>query len=207
MKKTKKNRIPGQPNIYRHDRLDVGQLGYYLPGDPEIWGHAGLEFGEEEFIYDAPRLVGGGALLNLGDLSGGSAILLAQGLRDRKLDGGVFTVDNYSAEMAKISRQNMEKAGVGDWITLVNLSTYDAHHYFLKANPNLLFDFIFIDAGHSYEDVKADWERFSPMLKEKGIISFHDTNQIDTNKVVEEISEDEWTMVFWVNRIKAFVRK
>jgi predicted O-methyltransferase YrrM len=207
MKKAKKNRIPGQPNIYRHDRLDVGQLGYYLPGDPKFWGHAGLEFGEEEFIYDAPRLVGGGTILNLGDLSGGSAILLAQGLRDRKLDGHVFTVDNYSAEMAEISRKNMKKAGVEKWITILNFSTDAAHKHFCQLPSKDIFDFIFIDAGHSYDDVKADWERFSPMLKEKGIISFHDTNQIDTNKVVEEISEDEWTMMFWVNRIKAFVRK
>jgi predicted O-methyltransferase YrrM len=38
-------------------------------------------------------------------------------------------------------------------------------------------DFIFIDAGHSYEDVKNDLEKWYPKLKENGIIAGHDFSQ------------------------------
>lgn len=35
-------------------------------------------------------------------------------------------------------------------------------------------DFIFIDGDHSYEGVKQDFLMYSPLLKENGIIAFHD---------------------------------
>ena len=36
------------------------------------------------------------------------------------------------------------------------------------------YDYIYIDADHSYEGVKADFRRFWPRLAESGIMSFHD---------------------------------
>lgn len=36
------------------------------------------------------------------------------------------------------------------------------------------YDFIFIDADHSYPGVKRDWELYSPMCKAGGIIAMHD---------------------------------
>ncbi len=36
------------------------------------------------------------------------------------------------------------------------------------------FDFIFIDADHTYDAVKADWDNYRPMLAPGGIIAFHD---------------------------------
>jgi len=35
-------------------------------------------------------------------------------------------------------------------------------------------DFIFIDADHSYEGVKKDFEMYSPLVRKGGIIAFHD---------------------------------
>lgn len=35
-------------------------------------------------------------------------------------------------------------------------------------------DFLFIDGDHTYEGVKQDFEVFSPMVKENGLIAFHD---------------------------------
>lgn len=36
------------------------------------------------------------------------------------------------------------------------------------------FDFLFIDGGHEYENVKADFEMYSPLVVKGGIIAFHD---------------------------------
>lgn len=36
------------------------------------------------------------------------------------------------------------------------------------------YDFIFIDGDHSYEGVKLDYENYKPLLREGGIIAFHD---------------------------------
>ena len=35
-------------------------------------------------------------------------------------------------------------------------------------------DFVFIDADHSYEGVRQDFERFSPLVRPGGIVAFHD---------------------------------
>ncbi len=36
-------------------------------------------------------------------------------------------------------------------------------------------DFLFIDGDHSYDGVKADYERFAPWLREGALVFFHDT--------------------------------
>lgn len=37
-----------------------------------------------------------------------------------------------------------------------------------------LVDFLFIDGDHSYEGVKQDFEMYSPLVREGGVIAFHD---------------------------------
>lgn len=39
---------------------------------------------------------------------------------------------------------------------------------------NLPIDFLFIDADHSYEAVKADWNQWFPKVKRDGYIALHD---------------------------------
>ena len=36
------------------------------------------------------------------------------------------------------------------------------------------FDFLFIDAGHSYDDVAADHRDYEPLVRPGGLIAFHD---------------------------------
>lgn len=40
--------------------------------------------------------------------------------------------------------------------------------------PDLFFDFIYIDADHSYEGVKSDLELWYPKVRENGLIAGHD---------------------------------
>lgn len=40
-------------------------------------------------------------------------------------------------------------------------------------------DFLFIDGDHTYEGVKADFELYSPLIREGGIIAFHDIVESD----------------------------
>lgn len=36
------------------------------------------------------------------------------------------------------------------------------------------YEWIFIDAGHWYAEVKSDWDNYSPMCVEGGVVCFHD---------------------------------
>jgi len=50
------------------------------------------------------------------------------------------------------------------------------------------YDFIFIDADHRYDSVKADWENYHEMIAEHGVFAFHDTQHIgDDSYGVEQL--------------------
>ena len=60
--------------------------------------------------------------------------------------------------------------------------------YFIRKNSQLVktknelvkvlggekIDFLMIDGDHGYKGVKKDWELYSPLVKENGIVVFHD---------------------------------
>lgn len=61
------------------------------------------------------------------------------------------------------------------------------YNYFVK--QDIKIDFLHIDAGHSYEDVKQDFDLYSTLLKPEGIISIHDTDDRYQQEFI--VTEDE----------------
>jgi predicted O-methyltransferase YrrM len=47
-------------------------------------------------------------------------------------------------------------------------------------------DFLYIDADHSYEGIKADYENYTPLVKPGGIVGFHDTNHPPIKRLLLE---------------------
>lgn len=195
-------------NPYPNRNLPVGALEYKVLDRqvPDI--KAGLDYGEKEFIYDIPRILNGGNFVNLGCLFGGSAILLAKGLQDRKLKGFVHTIDLYGeAEQLARVQHNIEKYKVTDYIMVNKGSTKQWAEQFFKEKKQ--FNFVFVDACHTYEAVKEDFLLYSQLLNENGIIAFHDTNQEQIDKVLKEhlFNNSLWEQEYWINRIKAFRKR
>jgi len=58
-------------------------------------------------------------------------------------------------------------------------------------------DFLFIDGNHSYESVLCDFLLYYPLVKEQGIIAFHDTAMSEDNvgvpKLITEIQTGKFT--------------
>lgn len=54
-------------------------------------------------------------------------------------------------------------------------------------------DFLYIDADHTYEGVKTDFELYSPLVSPGGIIGFHD---------IRNMKENHQVKVFW-NELKS----
>jgi len=52
---------------------------------------------------------------------------------------------------------------------------------------NNSFDFVYIDASHEYEDVKADIKAWLPKVKKGGIIAGDDYNSRQVSRAVHEI--------------------
>jgi hypothetical protein len=58
----------------------------------------------------------------------------------------------------------------------VTLEGMDTHSAAARAMAESFgpFDFLLIDAGHSYDDVAADWRDYGPLVRAGGLITFHD---------------------------------
>jgi len=59
---------------------------------------------------------------------------------------------------------------------IVNDTTENAYYNFF-VKEDIKIDYLHIDAGHSYEDVKQDFELYSKLLSPHGVISIHDTDE------------------------------
>ena len=59
---------------------------------------------------------------------------------------------------------------------IINDTTENAYYNFF-VKEDIKIDYLHIDAGHSYEDVKLDFELYSKLLSPHGIISIHDTDE------------------------------
>jgi hypothetical protein len=57
----------------------------------------------------------------------------------------------------------------------IKSTSVDAFYDFF-IRQDIKIDFLFIDGDHSYEGVKKDFELYSTILSEKGIIMLHDTD-------------------------------
>lgn len=205
-------------NPYSNKRtLPVGEGWNLTEEDAKIISpikkHAQLEFGEMEFLFELPSLVGGGEYANLGDGRGGSAALMALGMKHKNINGHVHTIDTYmdginskerARARAKNNKDKFQEWGVGNYITQYMATTADAWRKF--EDEVMRFKVVFIDAAHDYESVKSDLMYYICLMDSPGCILFHDTNQDDVNKVIEELVTPNpgLELFHWVNRIKAY---
>ena len=73
------------------------------------------------------------------------------------------------------------------------LTTTERAFYDFFVKEDIKIDYLHIDAGHSYEDVKQDFELYSKLLSPNGIISIHDTDKTysDDYIVTKDISDQD----------------
>ena len=73
---------------------------------------------------------------------------------------------------------------------ILSTTTEEAFHNHFVLN-DIKIDYLHIDAGHSYENVKEDFELYSQLLSPNGIISIHDTdpNFADSYLVTSEVKD------------------
>ena len=72
------------------------------------------------------------------------------------------------------------------------LETSERAFYDYFVRQDIKIDYLHIDGDHSYEGVKKDFELYSTIMSENGIITIHDTDQKyhDTFLVTENAKED-----------------
>lgn len=117
------------------------------------------------------------AIVELGTYRGRSGILLAEAT---KLMPGVsfVTIDNYSKDKADEAeaRAHMGPRGA----TVIRGDSAEEGRKWRGPPVALLF----IDAGHEYEEVKADADAWLPHVPEGGIVVFHDWTRPGISHVI-----------------------
>lgn len=82
-------------------------------------------------------------VLEIGCAIGYSAILMSKGLHG----GGKITTIEYNADMVKIARENIERAGLSDVIDVVEA---DAKDYLSYIDEDEVYDIIFLDGPKAH---------------------------------------------------------
>ena len=74
----------------------------------------------------------------------------------------------------------------------LNLETSEKTFYDYFIRQDIKIDYLHIDGDHSYEGVKKDFELYSTIMSENGIITIHDTDGVyhNTFVVTEDSKED-----------------
>lgn len=93
---------------------------------------------------------------------------------------------------AKILSLDLENKLCLDFGDTVHLIYGDSHSEEVAAQVRKFWagakiDFLFIDGDHSYEGVKADFENYYPLVREGGIIGFHDIGHAPITQFWDEI--------------------
>jgi predicted O-methyltransferase YrrM len=156
---------------------------------------------EAKFLRDTPARMGPGQYAELGTYRGKSTLCTADGMKDSDIDAHIITVDawdliggpehrepKYRHDQFDNTRACFIERGVGKYITMVKGFTAPTASMF-QGNK---FIFMFIDADHKYEGVKADFEAWSPLIISGGEIAFHDTQLEDVERCVNEIPWDTY---------------
>ncbi len=153
---------------------------------------------EANWLFDTSKRLGSGLYGELGTFRGRSAICLAGGMKEHNIDAHLITIDSFdnrnmskgkstSAPQGCDAREslvldNLKEKGVESYVTVIRSLTVPAAADF----RDQFFDFLFIDADHSYEGCKADFEAWKHLVVTGGEIAFHDAHKETVNRVVRE---------------------
>jgi predicted O-methyltransferase YrrM len=113
--------------------------------------------------------------VELGTWQGASAIPVARAIR--RWGGTLFCVDTWAGDLSGLPQvppapwilvacaRNIMEAGVGANVRLIPATTQDA-----AARWTQPIDYLYIDADHTYDGVRADLELWAPLVKPGGLI-------------------------------------
>ena len=73
----------------------------------------------------------------------------------------------------------------------INDTTENAYYNFF-VKEDIKIDYLHIDADHSYEGVKKDFEMYTNLLSKKGIVSIHDTDKnFNSNYILSQDLQEQ----------------
>ena len=173
------------------------------------WTHGAtdLHLGDGLLIYSAIQYMRAKVCVCLGSGGGFIPRIMTQARVDL-YDSQIFE-GNRDYNWGEIGATYLVDAsnGVGgntDWVNedsffrktffpRVILETTENAYYNFFVKEDIKIDYLHIDAGHTYKDVKQDFDLYSKLLSPNGIISIHDTDESFEKELIvtDEIKKDD----------------
>ncbi len=156
-----------------------------------------------------------GPVIELGSFEGRSTIVFARAGRQvhavdawslNVTDLSAFDAGRVSADRALVCFQgNLRRAHVGTQVHTHRGLTHDVGKHW-----NIPGAILFIDAGHTYADVKGDLDIWTPHLQRDGLLLVHDVLGdifLDVTRAASELLGEDWRVEASAGSIVAFSRK
>ncbi len=144
---------------------------------------------EEEFVQllDIYRERQPQRVLEIGTYHGGTLYHWLQNAPDGAV---VVSVDSYQA---RVDNRDQYDSWCPDnvWVVAIEGDSH-ASETVERVENNGPYDWLWIDAGHRYREVEADWLLYRPMVNAGGIVAFHDILPPSRNHPEIEVSR-LWT--------------
>ena len=117
------------------------------------------------------RFPSGSIFIEVGVFHGMSMYFLLNNIREAKKNIMVYGVDHFCNQSeGLIDEVNQNLSPFGNRYKLIARSSKEASFEFASRS----IDFVFIDAGHYYEDIITDIRSWLPKIKDGGVIAGHD---------------------------------
>ena len=157
------------------------------------WTHGATDFhlGDGLLVYSAIQYMRAKTCVCLGSGGGFIPRIMSQArmdLHDQQIFEGEKNMEWGDVGTTILVDASNGVGGHTDWVEKdsffrthfpcrVILDTTENAYYNFFVKEDIKIDYLHIDAGHSYEDVKKDFELYSKLLSPNGIISIHDTDE------------------------------
>jgi len=157
------------------------------------WTHGATDFhlGDGLLVYSAIQYMRAKTCVCLGSGGGFIPRIMSQArmdLHDQQIFEGEKNMEWGDVGTTILVDASNGVGGHTDWVEKdsffrthfpcrVILDTTENAYYNFFVKEDIKIDYLHIDAGHSYEDVKKDFELYSKLLSPSGIISIHDTDK------------------------------
>ena len=156
-----------------------------------------------------------GPVLELGSYEGRSTVVFAwSGRQVYAVDAWSLDVNDTSAygqaatpadDVLERFRANLVRAQVEDKVVTCRGLTQD-----VGGDWGVPGAILFVDAGHTYTDVKRDLETWTPHLLPEGLLLMHDVLgavYLDVTRAASELLGDGWRVVASAGSVVAFARE
>jgi len=98
------------------------------------------------------------------------------------------TLEAHGGDLYPAFLANMSRCGVFDYVTPVRKPSVEAAQDFADGS----IDFLFLDAAHDYESVRADIKAWLPKVHRHRCLAGHDVDRPGVRRAVDELLRGKW---------------